>query len=112
MVRFFRRIAVAFVGGIVLAVGVVMVVLPGPAVVVIPAGLAILATEFAWARHLLHRVREPVERGLSLFKRITARERSRGATTSPGRDELRHPLSVAPEARNSRVGGGGRIDSV
>ena len=94
MVRFFRRIAVAFVGGTVLAVGVVMVVLPGPAVVVIPAGLAILATEFAWARRLLHRVREPVERGLSLFKRIT------------------RPLSVAPGARNSRVGGGGKIDSV
>lgn len=69
MVRVFRRIAVAFVGGTVLAVGVVMVVLPGPAVVVIPAGLAILATEFPWARRLLHRVRKPVERALSFFKR-------------------------------------------
>ena len=32
-----------------------MIVLPGPAVVVIPAGLAILATEFLWARRALRR---------------------------------------------------------
>jgi uncharacterized protein (TIGR02611 family) len=67
--RHLRRIAVAFVGGIVVAVGVVMLVLPGPAVIVIPAGLAILATEFRWAQRLLQRVREPVARGLSFFKR-------------------------------------------
>lgn len=64
-----RRIAVAFVGGIVLVVGIAMLVLPGPAVVVIPAGLAILATEFAWARRLLHRVRGQIERGARLFRR-------------------------------------------
>jgi hypothetical protein len=44
-------------------------VLPGPAVVVIPAGLAILATEFQWARRLLHRVRTRVEGGLDLLRR-------------------------------------------
>lgn len=69
MVRQLRRIVVAFVGGLVVAVGVAMLVLPGPAIVVIPAGLAILATEFPWARRLLHRVRAGVSRGLSLFKR-------------------------------------------
>jgi putative transmembrane protein PGPGW len=46
-----------------------MLVLPGPAVVVIPAGLAILATEFPWARRLLRQVRDGVARGTSLFKR-------------------------------------------
>ncbi len=46
------------VGGTVLLIGVAMVVLPGPAFVVIPAGLAILATEFVWARRLLVRVRD------------------------------------------------------
>ena len=69
MVKIFRRIAVAFVGGIVLAVGVVMLVLPGPAVVVIPAGLAILATEFPWARRLLHRVKSTAGRCLTAFRR-------------------------------------------
>ena len=38
--------------------GVLMIVLPGPAFVVIPAGLAVLAVEFAWARRLLRRARE------------------------------------------------------
>lgn len=50
-------------------VGVVMVVLPGPAVVVIPAGLAILATEFPWAHRLLHRVRDGLTRSTGLLKR-------------------------------------------
>jgi tellurite resistance protein TerC len=35
-----------FVGGLLLIVGVAMLVLPGPALVLIPIGLAILATEF------------------------------------------------------------------
>lgn len=39
-----------------------MIVLPGPAVVVIPIGLAILATEFIWARKLLVTVKERFER--------------------------------------------------
>jgi hypothetical protein len=39
-----------------------MIVLPGPAIVVIPAGLAILATEFIWAKKILDRVRERIER--------------------------------------------------
>jgi len=44
-------------------IGIAMIVLPGPAVVVIPAGLAILATEFAWAKRLLHRIRDGVKDG-------------------------------------------------
>jgi len=39
-----------------------MIVLPGPAVVVIPIGLAILATEFIWARKILVTVKERIER--------------------------------------------------
>src|SRR5882724_3980507 len=57
-----KRIIVAIVGMTVLLVGVAMIVLPGPAVVVIPLGLAILATEFVWARRLLERVRDRVRR--------------------------------------------------
>ena len=52
------RIAVAVIGGTVLLVGVAMILLPGPAFVVIPAGLGILGLEFAWARRLLTRVKE------------------------------------------------------
>jgi tellurite resistance protein TerC len=53
-----RRIAVCLVGFTVLAVGVAMIVLPGPAVVVIPVGLGILGLEFAWARRWLRKVKE------------------------------------------------------
>ncbi len=44
-----KRVAVTLVGGIVLLAGLAMLVFPGPAVVVIPLGFAILATEYAWA---------------------------------------------------------------
>jgi tellurite resistance protein TerC len=57
-----RRLVVAVIGGTVLLVGAAMIVLPGPAVVVIPVGLAILATEFVWARRLLERVRNGMQR--------------------------------------------------
>jgi tellurite resistance protein TerC len=48
-----KRLIIAITGGTVLLLGIVMIVLPGPAVVVIPAGLAILATEFLWARRAM-----------------------------------------------------------
>jgi len=47
------RIAFAIAGGLILAAGVVMLVTPGPAFVLIPAGLAMLALEFDWAERLL-----------------------------------------------------------
>jgi len=51
--KFLKRIVVAIVGFTVLLLGVVMIVLPGPAFIIIPLGLAILATEFVWAQKLL-----------------------------------------------------------
>jgi hypothetical protein len=42
-------------GGLVLAAGLALLVLPGPAFLVIPAGLAILASEFDWAKRLMQR---------------------------------------------------------
>jgi hypothetical protein len=53
-----RRVVILLVGISVLLVGVAMIILPGPAILVIPAGLAILATEFAWARDLLRRIKD------------------------------------------------------
>ena len=58
LLRGARRLIVLVGGGTVLAIGVIMIVAPGPALIVIPAGLAILATEFIWARRLLTRVRD------------------------------------------------------
>ena len=64
-----KKIAVAVIGGTVLLFGIALIVLPGPAFIVIPAGLAILATEFAWAGNWLRKGREFYEKQKSRFRR-------------------------------------------
>lgn len=56
--RHARRLVVAVIGATVILAGIVMLVAPGPGIVTVLAGLAVLATEFVWARHLLHRARD------------------------------------------------------
>jgi hypothetical protein len=51
-----RRIVVGLIGVTVVVIGIVLIFLPGPAFVVIPAGLLILAGEFAWARRGLQKL--------------------------------------------------------
>ncbi len=58
--EFIRKVAIIGVGMTILAIGVVMVVMPGPAFVVIPLGLAILGLELAWARVLLKKLRRKI----------------------------------------------------
>jgi len=60
--RHFRRIVVFILGMSVLVVGVVMIVAPGPAVVVIPLGLGILATEFLWGAADARQTQVPADR--------------------------------------------------
>jgi len=74
-----RRIAVLAVGSTVVLVGVVMLVTPGPGLVVIPIGLAILSVEFAWARLWLRKVRESISSQNSKNHAERA-ERHRGRT--------------------------------
>jgi tellurite resistance protein TerC len=50
-----RKVVVGVMGTTVMIAGIAMVVLPGPAFLVIPLGLAILASEFFWARRLLRK---------------------------------------------------------
>jgi len=52
-----RKLIVAVIGGTVVLFGIALIVLPGPAFIVTPVGLAILATEFAWARRAIQRGR-------------------------------------------------------
>ena len=56
-IKVVRRVIVSVVGVTVLLIGTALLVLPGPAFIVIPIGLAILATEYAWARRWLRKVR-------------------------------------------------------
>ena len=67
-----RRIAITVVGFTVLGVGIAMIVLPGPAILVIPVGLGILGLEFAWARKSLASLKE---RGGALFASVRRRRR-------------------------------------
>jgi tellurite resistance protein TerC len=55
-----RRIVIAVVGVTVVLLGAIMIVTPGPGLLVIPAGLAILSLEFAWARHWLRKLRQAI----------------------------------------------------
>jgi uncharacterized protein (TIGR02611 family) len=57
-----KRSAVTIVGAALLALGLAMMVLPGPGILVIVAGLAVLATEYVWARSLLRRARNQAEK--------------------------------------------------
>jgi hypothetical protein len=72
-----RRVAVAVVGGTVTIAGIAMIVLPGPAVVVIPLGLSILATEFVWPRRYLRRFRMAAARWKENVKFRVAERASR-----------------------------------
>ncbi|MBC8094958.1 MAG: PGPGW domain-containing protein [Akkermansiaceae bacterium] len=57
-----RKLIVGIVGGLVLLAGLALIFLPGPAFVVIPLGLAILASEFAWAKYYLEKARDWYQR--------------------------------------------------
>jgi len=59
--RHTKRIIITVVGFTVLFIGIAMIILPGPAFIVIPLGLAILAGEFVWAKKLLDKVKSKVK---------------------------------------------------
>ena len=69
-----RRIVIAVIGTTVVLVGVAMIVLPGPAIVVIPMGLGILSAEFAWAQRWL----------------LTLKQKARGAIKGLRRKKRRY----------------------
>lgn len=60
--RVAKRIVVAVVGGTVTLIGIALIVLPGPAFLIIPIGLSILATEFVWAKRFLEKARQMATR--------------------------------------------------
>lgn len=55
-----KKIIVAVIGFTILCIGISMIVLPGPAFILIPLGLAILATEFVWAKKLLDKMKQKI----------------------------------------------------
>jgi len=73
-----RRTAIAVIGFTLLALGVVMLVTPGPGWVVIFIGLSVLGLEFVWARRLLKRLKQKAsDLSDAIFRKPASRENDR-----------------------------------
>ena len=68
-----KRIAVTIVGGVLIAAGLVMLVLPGPGILVVALGFAVLGTEYAWAAAALERTKRTAEQAGRVAKAGVAR---------------------------------------
>lgn len=63
-----RKIVIAVIGTTIFLIGVALIVLPGPAFIVIPIGLSILASEFIWAQRVIKRGRIFLEKVVRVAK--------------------------------------------
>jgi uncharacterized protein (TIGR02611 family) len=91
---------VLIVGMFLLIVGIIMIFTPGPAIVFIPAGLALLATEFQWARRLLQHVRPMIEAAIEKARQKKEAIAKRRAEKQAARERARqdkesHPADIA-----------------
>lgn len=57
-----KRLIIIAIGFTILLIGIAMIVLPGPAVLVIPLGLGILASELVWARRILNKIKNKFQK--------------------------------------------------
>jgi uncharacterized protein (TIGR02611 family) len=88
-----RRVVIFVVGMTVLLFGIALIVLPGPAILVIPAGLAILGLEFRWARRWMRQARAVIQSGQD---RWFQREQSVAPVPTPETNvTLNFPLAVS-----------------
>ena len=78
------RIARIVAGFVLLVAGVVMLALPGPGWLTIAAGLALLASEFAWARRALDRFEDAVRRAGDVVRRRPRRPEPPDQEEGPG----------------------------
>lgn len=69
MLRNSKRAAVSVAGFAILGIGIVMLVTPGPGLLVVIAGLAILANEYAWAQRALHAAKDRADSARQAVKR-------------------------------------------
>lgn len=82
-----KRVVVAVVGGTIVLIGLLLGPLPFvPAIVLVPLGLAILATEFVWAQRLLKKVKERTRAAASSL---------RGGSQAPDL-QATHPVVIPP----------------
>lgn len=95
-----KRIAVTVVGGVLVLGGIAMLVLPGPGIVVVVAGFAVLGTEYAWAASALDRTKATAER---------AGQMAKGAAGSSVRVAKGAVATTGRAARGAAGGAAGRF---
>ena len=76
------RVLVVVAGAAVTLAGLALLVLPGPAFIVIPIGLAMLALEFAWAERLLDRALAQADLAQRKARKTTTAQRALGAVVT------------------------------
>jgi uncharacterized protein (TIGR02611 family) len=96
VLRSSKRIAVTVVGFAVVLGGVVMLVLPGPGILVVVLGFAILGTEYAWAAAMLERTKRSAE---------WAGRKAKGAASAAGRTAAGATRSVTRRRRGRSIDG-------
>ena len=77
-----KRIAVSVFGMVLVLAGLAMLVLPGPGILVIIAGLAVLATEYVWAERALNYTKQKAEQAKN--KVLRRKEPPPGSDVSEG----------------------------
>jgi hypothetical protein len=94
-----KRITVTVVGGALVALGLVLLVLPGPGILVVAIGFAVLGTEYAWAAAALERTKKAAEQAGRVARRSAVKV-ARGASNgvrAAGRKVRRRPASSPNE---------------
>ena len=80
-----KRIGVSIAGFTLVVGGLVLLVLPGPGLLLIIAGLAILATEYVWAQRALNFAKQKAEQAKN--KVLRKKQKPDAETTAPGKAE-------------------------
>ena len=94
-----KRAVVLVVGVALLVLGFIMMVAPGPGILFLVAGLALLATEFAWAEHLLTKARKQAEKaGQAASQKIPGVSQATGAVKTGWRKLRRQPAGTPADA--------------
>jgi hypothetical protein len=80
-----KKFFIALMGGTVLLIGIALLVLPGPGLPIMAAGIAILATEFLWARRVWRQAKGAAAKARRRFGLRGWRSRGFACTTAKRR---------------------------
>lgn len=95
-----KRIAVTMIGFAVVAGGLAMLVLPGPGILVVALGFAILGTEYAWAAAALQKTKQGAEKAGQVAKGV-----AKGAVKTASGRVRRRRAGDAPPPPTGGTGG-------